>query len=214
MADRYFQLHFIGTGGEFIIGSITAEQFRYWHENDKFKKYMTDIDESWTGRRGIDQMELNKDIPAEAHFDRPYHEYCDICKITGPEWKNGNTLILKEYDHEDKLLKESEHDLADLESKGVGLRCTAEHNSKSDSCKDHYYVFGRTLNEGLMGFNKEIIQTESEGFDFRKMQISYDYIGGTKVVDKVEYGGKVYELTEDSSGTGYVFYVGKGYNLK
>ena len=214
MMDRYFELNFVGTGGEFCIGTITAEQFRYWCDNDKFEKYMADIDSTWMGNRGVDQAELNKDIPTEAHFDRPYHEYCDICKVTGIEWKNENTLILKEYDNEKKLLNEKEYNLSDLENKGTELKCTAEHNSSSESCKDHYYVFGRTLNEGLMGFNQKIIQTGPEGFDFGKLEISYDYIGGTKVVDKVAYGNKFYGMTEDSSGAGYVFYVGKGSNLK
>ena len=213
MADRYFELNFVGTGGEFCIGSITAGQFRYWYNNDRFEDYMTEIDATWKGNRGVDQAELNKDLPVDSHFDRPYHEYCDICKVTGPEWKNGNMLILKEYDKDKKLIKENEYDLSELENKGTKLTAMAEHNSSSESCRDHYYVFGRTLNEGLMGFNKEMIQTGSEGFDFEKMQISYDYIGGTKVVNKVEYGGKAYEMTEDSMGKGYVFNVGKGSNI-
>lgn len=214
MPDRYFQLNFEGTGGEFCIGQITAEQFNYWYDNNDFEKYMTEIDSSWMGNRGLDQAEVNKDVPTEAHFDRPYHEYCDICKVTGIELKNGNKIIIKEYDKEKKLIHEKEYNLTDIEGKGTEFEFTAEHNSRSESCKDHYYVFGRTLNEGLIGFNREMIQTGLEGFDFTKLKISYDQIGGTKVANRVTYENKSYDMTEDSIGKGYVFSVGKGSNVK
>ena len=213
MADRYFQLHFVGNGGEISLGTITPEQFRYWHNNVKFHRYMTKIDETWTGNRGLDQAELNKNIPPEAHFDRPYHEYCDICKIAGPGWTGDNKVILKEFDKDGELLQEEEHFLVDLEDKGVEARCIATHNSGSESCKSVHYIFGQTFNRGLMGYNQDMIMTGQDGFDFTKMKVSYDNINEFRIFDRIGYDGNTYILTEDSIGKGYNFHVAKGYDL-
>ena len=212
--SRYFQIDFYGKGGEVCIGTITPEQFKYWFNNIKFNKYMTDIDASWKGNPGVDQEKFNKDLPPEAHFDRPYHQYSDICRIAGPEWNGENKIIVKELDTDAKILNEEDYFLQDIEDKGVDARCIAEHNAGSESCRNTYYVFGRTFNEGLMGYTQKIIETGPEGFDFSKLEIEYDNINEFKVFDKIKYDDKTYILTEDSKGTGYEFYVAKGYELR
>jgi hypothetical protein len=207
--NRYFKLDLARYGGEVCMGTITSAQFEYWYNNDKFEQYMVDID--------FDAKEANKDVPKDAQFDRPFHEQDDICHISGPELADGQTMTITEMDkngdtlmaEDGGFLEDQKIDFADFKKLGVKIKCVAEHNSGSKSCKDKHYVFGQYFNKGGW-YTEDLIKTGPDGINFKKMNIDYEDADGFKVFSQVTIDGVDYYLQEDSSGKGSSFYVMEG----
>ena len=207
--ERYFKFDFTRYGGEVCMGTITSAQFEHWYENDGFEEYMAAVD--------FDADEANKDVPKEAQFDRPFYEQDDICHMSGPEFSDGQTLTITELDKDGRPLEDDDGnyiedqmvDFGEFKKKGVTVKCTAEHNSGSDSCKDVHYVFSQYFNKGGW-YTTEPIKTGPDGIDFRKMKVHYEDCDGFKVFSCIEYDGENYDLEEDSVGKSSSFYVMEG----
>ena len=92
--NRYFKLDVGRYGGEVAMGEITKAQYEYWSDKgqDEFSDYISQI--------GFDMHVANKDIPKEAQFDREFHEYNDICHLSGPELAGSQTLTISECDQD------------------------------------------------------------------------------------------------------------------
>lgn len=207
--NRYFRVNFGRYGGEVAMGEITKEQFEHWYDNENFEEYMANI--------GFDTEEANKDVPEKAQFDREFYEYGDICHMSGPELADSQYMMLEEVDKDGKPLQDEDGnyvedqtiDMADFEKKGIKIKCIAEHNSASDSCKDKYYIFGQYFNKGGWG-SPELVKTGPKGFDFSKMEIEYENADGFKVFNEFLYDGNNHYLEEDSTGKSSSFYVMEG----
>ena len=207
--ERYFKFDFTRYGGEVCMGTITSAQFEHWYENDGFEEYMAAVD--------FDADEAYKDVPKEAQFDRPFYEQDDICHMSGPEFSDGQTLTITELDKDGNALQDDDGnyiedqmvDFGEFKKKGVTVKCTAEHNSGSDSCKDVHYVFSQYFNKGGW-YTTEPIKTGPDGIDFRKMKVHYEDCDGFKVFSCIEYDGENYDLEEDSTGKSSSFYVMEG----
>ena len=207
--ERFFKIDFGRYGAEVAMGSITKEQFDYWYDNENFEEYM--------GNLGFDIEEANKDVPKEAQFDREFYEYEDIGHMNGPEYADSQYIVISEVDKnglplEDEngnFVEDETVDMADFEKRGAKITCAAEHNAGSDSCKDKYFVFGQYFNKG--GWSaEETIKTGPDGFDFKKLKITYENFDGFAVFSDFVYDGKDYYLQEDSTGKSSSFYVGCG----
>ena len=209
---RYFKLDFTRYGGEVCMGTITKEQFEHWYNNDDFEQYMVDVD--------FDPNEANKNIPKEAQFDTPFHEQDDICHLSGPELADGQIMTITELDKDGNTLYNADGtsvldeqiDFADFKKKGIKVKCVAEHNSGSKSCKDVYYVFGQYFNKGGW-YTEDPIKTGPDGINFKKMKINYEDADGFKVFNQVTIDDVDYYLQEDSTGKSSAFYVMEGDNL-
>ena len=209
--ERFFKVDFGRYGGEVAMGEITAEQFDYWYgKDDELGQHINEID--W----GPDETAIN-DIPAEARFTKPFYEYEDICHLSGPELANGQWMTITETDKDGNYLEDNEGnyledqkiDMADFKKLGVKVKCIAEHNSGSKSCKDKYYFFGQYFNKGGW-YTNDIIQTGPEGFNLKKMKINYENADGFKVFSEFIYDGDNHFLEEDSTGKSSSFYVMEG----
>jgi len=209
---RYFKLDFTRYGGEVCMGTITKEQFEHWYNNDDFEQYMVDVD--------FDANEANKNIPKEAQFDTPFHEQDDICHLSGPEIADGQIMTITELDKDGNTLYDAngmsvpdeQIDFADFKKKGIKVKCVAEHNPGSKSCKDVYYVFGQYFNKGGW-YTEDPIKTGPDGINFKKMKINYEDADGFKVFNQVTIDNVDYYLQEDSTGKSSAFYVMEGDNL-
>lgn len=209
--ERFYKIDFGRYGGEVAMGEITKEQYTYWAGKDQsdFEEYMGNI--------GFDIDEANKNVPAEAQFDREFYEYEDICHFSGPEFANGQYMIISEVDkngqaltNEDGSYVEDETvNMEDFEDRGAKVSCVAEHNPESESCKDKYYVFGQYFNKGGW-YTDEIIKTGPDGFDFKKLEIAYEDCDGFKTFSSFTYNDEEYYLQEDSTGKSSSFYVAIG----
>lgn len=209
--ERFFRVDFGRYGGEVAMGSITEAQFNYWYDkgSDVFGEYMANV--------GFDSAEANKDVPADAQFNKEFYEYEDICHLSGPELSDGQTMTLTEVDKDGNSLQDDEGnflddqqiDMKDFKKLGVKVKCIGDHHSGSKSCKDKYYVFGQYFNKGGW-YTNDIIKTGPKGFDFKKMKIGYENADGFKVFNEFEYDGNNYFLEEDSTGKSSSFYVMEG----
>ena len=208
--ERFFKIDFGRYGGEVAMGSITKEQYNYWYDNDKFEEYMSNMGFG-------DVQELNKGIPKNAQFDRDFYEYEDIGHMNGPEFADTQYINISEVDRKGMPLKDDNGnyvedetvDMAEFEKRGAKITCGAEHNAGSDSCKDNYFIFGQYFNKGSWA-TEEIIKTGPDGFDFKKLEITYENFDGFKVFSDITYDGQGYYLQEDSTGKSSSFYVGCG----
>jgi len=210
--ERYFKVDFGRYGGEVAMGTITEAQFDFWlGKDDDFAQYMND--------RGFDPAEANEKygVPENARFDREFYEYEDICHLSGPELSDGQTMTITEVDKNGDTLRDSDGnflddiqiDMGDFKKKGVKVKCIAEHNSGSKSCKDKYYLFGQYFNKGGWG-TTDPIKTGPEGFNLKKMEINYENADGFKVFGDILYDGDSFYLEEDSTGKSSCFYVMEG----
>ena len=208
--ERYFKVDFGRYGGEVAMGEITEAQFEHWYgKEEELATYLND--------RGFDPDEANKNVPAEAQFDKEFYEFEDICHLSGPELSDGQTMTITEVDKNGDTLRDKDGnflddiqiDMADFKKKGVKVKCIAEHHSGSKSCKDKYYLFGQYFNKGGW-YSNEIIKTGPNGFDFKKMSIDYENADGFKVFSEFTYDGESYYLEEDSTGKSSSFYVMEG----
>lgn len=209
--ERFFKVDFGRYGGEVAMGEITKEQFEYWYDKgeDAFAEYM--------GSVGFDIEEANKNIPAEAQFDREFYEYEDICHFSGPEFAPSQYIMISEVDKNGNAIKDEKGNfvddeyinMEDFEDRGATVTCVAEHNSGSESCKDKYYMFGQYFNKGGW-YTDEIIKTGPDGFDFKKLEIAYEDCDGFKTFSSFTYNGEEYYLQEDSTGKSSSFYVMEG----
>jgi hypothetical protein len=122
--------------------------------------------------------------------------------------KDGNTL----YNADGTSVLDEQIDFADFKKKGIKVKCVAEHNSGSKSCKDVYYVFGQYFNKGGW-YTEDPIKTGPDGINFKKMKIDYEDADGFKVFSQVSIDDVDYYLQEDSTGKSSAFYVMEGDNL-
>ena len=90
--------------------------------------------------------------------------------------------------------------------------CIGDHHTGSDSCKDKYFIFGQYFNKGGW-YTEELIKTDHNGLDLKKLQINYENADGFKVFYDIQYDGYDYYLQEDSTGKSSAFYVMAGENL-
>lgn len=208
--ERYFKVDFGRYGGEVAMGEITEAQFEHWYGKDEeLGTYLND--------RGFDPDTANKNVPAEAQLNKEFYEFEDICHLSGPELSDGQTMTITEVDKNGDTLRDKDGnflddiqiDMKDFKKKGVKVKCIAEHNSGSKSCKDKYYLFGQYFNKGGW-YTEDIIKTGPNGFDFKKMSINYENADGFKVFNEFMYDGENYYLQEDSTGKSSSFYVMEG----
>ena len=207
--ERYFKVDFGRYGGEVAMGTITEAQFDHWvGRNDELATHIASAD--WGDDREDDGT------PEEAKFTKQFYEYEDICHMSGPELADGQTMNVTEVDKDGEYLIDEagdflpvrEIDMKDFKRLGVKVRCMAEHNSASASCKDKYYIFGQYFNKG--GWYTQVIQTGPEGFDLKKTEINYENADGFKVFNEIVYAGESHHLEEDSTGKSSSFYVMEG----
>ena len=208
--ERYFRVDFGRYGGEVAMGEITKEQFEYWEGKDEeFAEHMAGAD--WGDDREDDGT------PPEAKITKPFYEFEDICHLSGPELSDGQIMTITEVDKNGDTLRDNDGnflddiqiDMKDFKKKGVKVKCIAEHNSGSKSCKDKYYLFGQYFNKGGWG-TTDPIKTGPEGFNFKKMVINYENADGFKVFGDILYDGDSFYLEEDSTGKSSSFYVMEG----
>jgi hypothetical protein len=208
--ERYFRVDFGRYGGEVAMGEITKEQFEYWEGKDEeFAEHMAGAD--WGDDREDDGT------PPEAKITRPFYEFEDICHLSGPELSDGQIMTITEVDKNGDTLRDNDGnflddiqiDMKDFKKKGVKVKCIAEHNSGSKSCKDKYYLFGQYFNKGGWG-TTDPIKTGPEGFNLKKMEINYENADGFKVFGDILYDGDSFYLEEDSTGKSSCFYVMEG----
>jgi len=212
--ERYFKVEFGRYGGEVAMGTITEAQYNYWSDKDQadFEEHMRMAE--WGEEN---QDEAYKQVPEEARFTKSFYEYEDICHTSGPEFSEDQTMTLTEVDQDGEYLKDEEGhfldseniELGKLKKLGAKIKCVAEHNSGSKSCKDHFYVFGQYFNKGGF-YPEENIKTGPEGFNFKKLEINYENADGFRVFNSFVYDGEEHYLQEDSTGKSSSFYVGAG----
>jgi hypothetical protein len=208
--ERYFKVEFGRYGGEVAMGEITKEQFEYWEgKEEEFAEHMASVD--WGDDKEDDGT------PSEAKFTKPFYEYEDICHTSGPELSDGQTMTIIEVDKDGQPLQDEEGnflddrqvDMKDFKKLGVKVKCVAEHNSGSKSCKDKYYMFGQYFNKGGW-YSGELVKTGPDGFNLKKVAINYENCDGFKVFSEFEYDGDSFYLEEDSTGKSSSFYVMEG----
>jgi hypothetical protein len=212
---RYFKLDFGRYGGEVAMGSITEAQYNYWSDKEQpdFENYMTS--------KGFgDENDEFKDVPAEARIEGEFYDHEDICHTSGPEFSDGQYMLISEVDRDGQPLQDEDGnfvedrqiDMKDFKKLGVKVKCVAEHNSGSKSCKDKFYVFGQYFNKGGW-YTQEPIKTGVDGLDFKKMKIEYEDCEGFRVFNEIIYNGENLYLEEDSTGKSSTFYVMAGDNV-
>jgi hypothetical protein len=212
--ERFFKIDFGRYGGEVAMGTITEAQYNYWADRDQseFEEHMNMAE--W----GEDQQdEAYKQVPEEARFTKPFFEYGDICHMSGPEFSDGQYMLISEVDKDGQALQDDEGnfledrqiDMKDFKKLGVKVKCVAEHNSGSKSCKDKFYIFGQYFNKGGW-YTSEPIKTGPAGLDFKKIEINYENCDGFRVFNEFTYDGESHYLEEDSTGKSSAFYVGAG----
>ena len=163
---------------------------------------------------GFDVENANKDVPKEAQFEKEFYEYEDIGHMNGPEFADSQYINISEVDRNGmpleydngNFVEDETVDMAEFEKRGAKITCSAEHNTGSDSCKDKYFVFGQYFNKGGWS-TEETIKTGPDGFDFKKLEITYENFDGFKVFSDIVYDGQDYYLQEDSTGKSSSFYV-------
>ena len=207
--NRYFRLDFGRYGGEVAMGEITEAQFNYWEGKDE------ELAEHIAGADWGDDRE-DDGTPPEAKFTKPFYEYEDICHTSGPEFSDGQDMTITEtdkdghsmQDEEGNFIEDRQIDMKDFKKLGIKVKCTAEHNSGSKSCKDKYYLFGQYFNKG--GWYTGSIQTDHRGLDLKKIAINYENCDGFQVFSEIVYNNEHYHLEEDSTGKSSTFYVMEG----
>lgn len=213
--NRYFRFDVGRYGGEVAMGEITKAQYDYWSDKgqDEFSDYMSQI--------GFDVLAANKDIPKEAQFEKEFFEYEDICHMSGPELASSQTLTITECDKDGHSVQDEDGnfiediviDFDDFEKHKIKTVCTGDHHSGSESCKDKYFMFGQYFNKGGW-YTEEIIKTDHNGIDLKKLQINYENADGFRVFYDIQYDGYDYYLQEDSTGKSSAFYVVAGENVE
>jgi len=210
--ERFFKIDFGRYGGEVSMGEITEAQYNYWADRDQseFENYMTS--------KGFgEENDEFKDVPAEAKIEGEFFEHEDICHTSGPEFADGQYMLISEVDRDGQPLQDEDGnfledrsiDMKDFKKLGVKVKCVAEHNSGSKSCKDKFFMFGQYFNKGGW-YIPEPIKTGPSGLDFKKIAINYENCDGFRVFNEIIYDGENLYLEEDSTGKGSSFYVGAG----
>jgi hypothetical protein len=210
--ERFFKIDFGRYGGEVAMGEITEAQYNYWNDRDQsdFENYMTS--------KGFgDENEEFNEVPDDAKIQGEFFEHEDICHTSGPEFSDGQYMLISEVDKDGQPLQDEEGnfledrsiDMKDFKKLGVKIKCVAEHNEGSKSCKDKFFMFGQYFNKGGW-YTAEPIKTGPAGFDFKKMAINYENCDGFRVFNSFDYDGENHYLEEDSTGKSSAFYVRAG----
>ena len=168
---------------------------------------------------GFEAEKANKGIPKNAQFDREFYEYEDIGHSNGPEYADSQYIDISEVDKNGNPLEDEDGnfiddydqtvDMQEFVKLGATITCGAEHYTGSDSCKDKYFIFGQYFNKGGWS-TEELVKTGPDGFDFKKLEITYENFDGFKVFPSITYNGKEFYLQEDSTGKSSSFYVDCG----
>jgi hypothetical protein len=185
---RRYTIHLTGYGGELVIGSITAEQYEFWHRRRE------DLDEwSWDSDTDIDVPESMAIFPAGEYYmcDDLAHEngveFCDACWVTV-------------YDEVNNEVWSSALGDEALEAKGVdtdGIH-RGEFYVAWDSKASHAFLAQNT-EKGTFWTGE--IETMGD-FDPRRLSFSVIDIEGWTLVDGVSYESVELDDTGGYSTTG------------
>ena len=186
-----FEIEIFGYGGEYVIGSLTKEQYDYWQPL---------IDEGDT--EGLDShlfwdpYDQGEDNPItddkDPRFLGYWHDIDNIAHSCGAD-ANACTIIVKSADTGEEIYKTDEPNVLDT-----------EHYDVDDQDSGYYFV-------GYAGEKGGFFEAELEinEFDPSKLAVKVSNINGEAIIDEVEYDGQ--ELDNDGGGTtgksqGYDFY--------
>lgn len=184
---KKYEIHLQGYGGEFVLGSITKEQYEFWKDRDDLDDFAYD----WDGEM---------DIPEAMKIFNPgdWHECDNLEHISGCEFSELCSVVV--YDKEGNEVWSSPLSVSALEDRGVGVdgmnrdEFYVEHDSTEE-----YFFAGQNFEKGT--FQTYEIETYGK-FDPAKLNFSTNDVNGWEFVDGVSYESIELDDTSGYSTTG------------
>ncbi len=184
---KKYDIFLQGYGGEFVLGSITKEQYEFWSKREDLDEYVYDWD-----------SEI--EIPEEMKLFSPgdWYELDNLEHINGCEFSELCSVVV--YDEDGNEVWASPLSVSALEERGVGTdgMHRSEYYIEYDT-KEEYFFSGQNFEKGTF----QTYQIETYGdFDPAKLNFSTNDVNGWEFVDGVSYESIELEDTSGYSTTG------------
>jgi len=184
---KKYDIHLQGYGGEFVLGSITKEQYEFWKDREDLEEFAYD----WDGEMDIpDSMKI---------FDPGAWHDCDNLEHTnGCEFSDLCSVVVQ--DQEGNEVWSSPLSVSALENRGVGVdgMLRKEYYIEYDTTEDYFFA-GQNFEKGLF----QTYEIEIYGdFDPARINFSTNDVNGWEFVDGVSYESIELDDTSGYSTTG------------
>lgn len=184
---KKYEIMLHGYGGEFVLGSITKEQYEFWKDREDLPDFAYDWD---------NEIE----VPEETKmFDSGNWYECDNLEhINGCEFSELCSVVV--YDQDGNEVWSSPLSVSALENRGVGVdgMNRDEYYVEYDSTEE-YFFSGQNFEKGTF----QTYEIEIYGkFDPSRLNFSTNDVNGWEFVDGVSYESIELDDTSGYSTTG------------
>jgi hypothetical protein len=186
---KFYNLEFGPYGSESVIGSISEPQYNYWSKKaDDLSEYLNVFDNN------------NDDIPKNAQIYQDWFEIDNITHVNGPFINDrGNlnfAIIQTDINGLEISRKEFNFDFKSLFK--MKIDCISKHKNKDINLTNKPIFIGHAFEKGVY-YLDELIAEEANELTIEKLQFHYEIIQSYKILNKVCYGKKSYNINGDTA---------------
>ena len=185
---KFYNLEFGPYGSESVIGTISESQYNYWSKNaDNLSEYLNVFDHN------------NEGIPKNAQIEQDWYEIDDIAHANGPFINDKNNLnfaiIQTDINGLEISRKEFDFDFKSLFK--IKIDCISKPKNKDKDLDNKPIFIGHAFEKGMY-YLDELIAEEANELTVEKLQFHYKVIQGHKILYKVSYGTKNFNINGDT----------------
>lgn len=185
---KFYNLEFGPYGSESVIGTISESQYNYWSQNtDKLSEYLNVFDHS------------NEGIPKNAQIEKDWFEIDDIAHANGPFINDRNNLNFAIIQTDINGLEISRK-VFDFDFKSlfkIKIDCISKPKNKDIGHDNKPIFIGHAFEKGKY-YLDELIAEEVNELSVEKLKFHYELIQGYRILYKVSYGTRDFNIIGDS----------------
>ena len=185
---KFYNLEFGPYGSESVIGTISESQYSYWSKNaDDLSEYLNVFDHK------------NEGIPKSALIEQDWFEIDDVAHANGPLINDRNninfSIIQTDINGLESSRKEFDFDFKSLFK--IKIDCISKPKNKDKGLDNKPIFIGHAFEKGIY-YLDELIAEEGNELIIEKLKFHYQVIQGHKILYKVSYGTKDFNINGDT----------------
>jgi|TARA_B110000003_G_C16648466_1_gene533094 hypothetical protein len=185
---KFYNLEFGPYGSESVIGTISESQYSYWSKNaDDLSEYLNVFDHN------------NEGIPKSALIEQDWFEIDDVAHANGPLINDRNninfSIIQTDINGLESSRKEFDFDFKSLFK--IKIDCISKPKNKDKGLDNKPIFIGHAFEKGIY-YLDELIAEEGNELIIEKLKFHYQVIQGHKILYKVSYGTKDFNINGDT----------------
>ena len=185
---KFYNLEFGPYGSESVIGTISESQYSYWSKNaDDLSEYLNVFDHN------------NEGIPKSALIEQDWFEIDDVAHANGPFINDRNNINFSIIQTDINGLESSRQEF-DFDFKSlfkIKIDCISKPKNKDKGLDNKPIFIGHAFEKGIY-YLDELIAEEGNELIIEKLKFHYQVIQGHKILYKVSYGTKDFNINGDT----------------